>query len=326
VNDPRRGLGARSLASVARDAELKGRSLYESFKDGARRDPALRRKAWAGYITPLEEIRARRGGAGKGTGSFSPGSRERVLPKEDLGDLLQELMERTGFEGSVRAHGDDVRLENLAELKRGIIEFGNDPENTLEDFLDRAALYTSMDAEKSRDAVSVMTVHAAKGLEFDAVFVIGLNEGLFPSRRAESPEDMEEERRILYVAMTRARKALRLTSSERAGRDAPVRRPSRFLFETAGNLDGARPKDLELLLKPSPPGEGLGWGEAEALAARAAGPVFSRGDAVEHASFGKGEILSVNLRESSSRIRFEAHSADRDIMFGGNLRKLPEGP
>ncbi|MDR1037655.1 MAG: ATP-dependent helicase [Deltaproteobacteria bacterium] len=253
-----------------------------------------------------------RGGAAAGRG----------LRGRELGDLFEELLDRTGFEESLRRQGDDTRLDNLAELKRGLIEFAEDPEATLEDFLDRAALYTNADAEGTSDAVSIMTIHAAKGLEFDSVVVCGLNEGLFPSSRCETPEDMEEERRILYVAVTRAKRRLKLVGSERAVQQAPVRRPSRFLVEMASELDGARPKDLELLLAQAPPGEASGdEGRSRRPPAIGLAPAFSEGDAVEHASFGRGKILAVNRKESAYRVKFEALSTPRDIMFGSNLRK-----
>ncbi|MDR2611324.1 MAG: UvrD-helicase domain-containing protein [Deltaproteobacteria bacterium] len=334
VNSPRRGLGRKTLDEIRSVAEVEGITLYEALKRIEHLVPSLRRKVWPTYIHPIEDLRARirsiapgvpAGGAGEVAGSrAAAGGRPGGFLAADLGDLFQELMDRTGYEESLKAHGDETRLDNLAELKRGIIEFASDPEATLEDFLDRAALYTSMDAEGSRDAVSVMTVHAAKGLEFEAVFVVGLNEALFPSRRCESPEEMEEERRILYVAMTRARRVLRLSSADSVAPGQPARRPSRFLLEMAGELEGARPKDMELLKSLSPPG-GPAWEGAWGAPPPRRGPLFSVGDEVVHASFGRGTILAADLRAGAYRIGFDSLSTPRDIMFGADLKKPGKG-
>jgi DNA helicase-2/ATP-dependent DNA helicase PcrA len=283
VNSPSRKLGRKTLSAAAEEAERRGTGLWEAFRRMARRDPGLWRRAGPTCVEPLEDMRSR------------------PLASARIDDLLEEVLDRTGFEDGLRRLGDDQRLDNLAELKRGVSEFAEDPEAGLADFLDRAALYTGRDAEGGEDSVSVMTVHSAKGLEFDAVFVVGLNEGLFPRRRCETPEEMEEERRLLYVAMTRARRELRLSGSNSDGRRAPLRRPSRFLFEMAGEPDGARPRDLELLTNA---------------------PAFAEGDGIVHPSFGRGWLLSVNLRVGSYRIGFEALSTDRDIMFGANLKKV----
>jgi DNA helicase-2/ATP-dependent DNA helicase PcrA len=296
-------MGRKSLAVLQADAEREGRTLYESLKAMARAWPLFRERTWATYVEVIEGLRARRAST--------------ALP-----DLAEEILERTGFEESLRRQGDDDRLDNLAELKRGMAEFASDPEADLEGFLDRAALHTSLDAEGSKDAASIMTIHSAKGLEFDAILVCGLNEGLFPSRRCESPEEMEEERRLLYVAVTRARHRLRLAGADSYTKGAPFRSPSRFLYEMAGRLDGARPKDLELLRSGKPPGDPSS-GEAGAPGPRriAWGPDFAMGDEVEHASFGRGRILAVNLRQGCYTVKFEALSTSRDIMFGASLRK-----
>ncbi|MDR3152751.1 MAG: UvrD-helicase domain-containing protein [Deltaproteobacteria bacterium] len=301
VNYPSRGLGNKTLETVALDADRKGISLYEALKGCARSLPALWRKAGPDYIEVIDDLRERRA-------------------RMDLGDLFHELLRRTGFEEHLRRLGDETRLENMAELKRVVTEFAADPESNLEDFLDKAALYTSMDAEGKKDAVPIMTIHASKGLEFDSVFVCGLNEGLFPSRRCEDWEQMEEERRLFYVAITRAKRLLRLAGADHAGRDPVLRQPSRFLLEIKDHVAGARPKDLELLKTQAESPAGFGRGE-DPPPQRQSLPSFSKGDEVEHGSFGRGRILSVNLRGGSYSIKFEALSTARDIMFGASLRK-----
>ncbi|MDR1037237.1 MAG: ATP-dependent helicase [Deltaproteobacteria bacterium] len=302
VNSPSRSIGKKSLDMVRNEAELTDASLYQALKNVAGVTPSLWKKAGPGYVAVIDELTRKRD----------------LVP---LPDLFDELLDRTGFEESLRRHGDDTRLDNLAELKRGVAEFAADPEATLEDFLDRAALHTSMDTEGVKDSLSIMTIHAAKGLEFDSVFVCGLNEGVFPSNRVETWEQMEEERRILYVAVTRAKKRVMLTSHESDHPGAPFRRPSRFLYEMARDLEGARPKDLELLLARYTPGETPETGDEDGGAARGSAPAFAEGDWVTHPSFGLGEILGVNLRNGSYCIKFDALSTARDIMFGASLVK-----
>ncbi|MDR1314141.1 MAG: UvrD-helicase domain-containing protein, partial [Deltaproteobacteria bacterium] len=302
VNSPSRKLGKKSLDLVRDEAARKGVTLYEAFKGVAGSVPALWAKAGPGYVEVIEDLRAKRRGKG-------------------LCDLFEELLDRTGFEESLRLHGDLARLDNLAELKRAVAEFAADPEATLEDFLDRAALYSSADAEGARDSLSIMTIHTAKGLEFGSVFVCGLNEGLFPSRRCQTWEDMEEERRLMYVAMTRAKRRLMLCGADFPHSGGPSRRPSRFLYEISGEIEGARPKDLERLLENASPGEAPGAEPGLRNPASAAAPAFSEGDAVEHPSFGRGEIIAINLRAGSYSVKFDALSTSRDIMFGANLVK-----
>ncbi|MDR1080958.1 MAG: UvrD-helicase domain-containing protein [Deltaproteobacteria bacterium] len=301
-NTPPRMMGKKTLDMVRGEAERSGLLLYDALGRVSRAVPGLWRKAGPGYLEVIDGLRKKRSEMG-------------------LADLFEELLDRTGYEESLRRDGDDSRLDNLAELKRGVSEFAADPEATLEDFLDKAALYTSRDAEGTKDALTLMTVHAAKGLEFDSVFVCGLNEGSFPSRRCETPEDMEEERRILYVAMTRAKQRLMLTSSDRPAPGEPFSRPSRFLFEMARELEGARPKDMELLLENSPPGETPETGGDGYARRSGAAPAFVAGDRVVHPSFGRGEILAVKMREGSYSIKFDALSTARDISFAALLSK-----
>lgn len=129
------------------------------------------------------------------------------------------------------------RLENVEELSSSIQAFlENDPENpTLSGFLDEVALYTDLDSQEAGDnCVTLMTMHSAKGLEFPSVFVVGMEDGLFPGNRAMGePEEMEEERRLCYVAMTRAKEKLTLTNCRQRmlyGRTS-ANRASRFLEE-----------------------------------------------------------------------------------------------
>ena len=127
------------------------------------------------------------------------------------------MLELTGYEKALRDKGGDenaARLENIAELKTNIIGYMKDTgDESLAGFLDEVALYTDLDSYSAdADCVVMMTMHSAKGLEFPAVFVVGMEEGIFPGVRAiGEPDELEEERRLCYVALTRAREVLYLT-------------------------------------------------------------------------------------------------------------------
>jgi len=131
--------------------------------------------------------------------------------------------------------GETERLENVKSLLDDIKQYSQDyPDSSLDEYLQMIALYTDRASEEVTDAVSLCTIHSAKGLEFDAVFVIGLSEGIFPSERtlAEGQKGLEEERRLAYVAYTRARKLLYLSESNSFSYVIQSSKiPSRFIKE-----------------------------------------------------------------------------------------------
>ena len=254
-----------------------------------------------------------------------------------LPDFYEEVVSRTGYAVMLEAKDtveDRTRLENVRELLTSINSYIEDAEGepTLAGFLDTIALYTDLDNhDPSEDCVVMMTMHAAKGLEFPVVFVVGVEEGIFPGIRAiGETEEMEEERRLCYVAMTRAKERLHLTcASQRMlfGRTS-ANRPSRFVGEipaeyvqasgrsywSAPDDDAAgrwtapstrspsadRPSAYGAPRVPggagsprrsqSAPRGGLGRPETKAPASL---PSFQKGDAVVHKAFGTGMILNV---------------------------------
>ena len=149
----------------------------------------------------------------------------------------------------LRTEGSQERLDNLAELKQSIYEYETTcgEESTLEHYLSHVALFTNADAGEPGDKVKLMTVHAAKGLEFPYVFLCGMNEGIFPSRKVRTLPGMEEERRLAFVALTRAEKGLYLSEADGRNFDGSPRYPSRFLLDI----------DPGLLTFPQEPREGL---------------------------------------------------------------------
>ena len=164
----------------------------------------------------------------------------------ELAEFYELVCERTNYVSALREKGDMEsrgRLENVQELKSNILSFlENDPEDaTLSGFLNEIALYTDLDSATSDNCVTMMTMHSAKGLEFPSVYVVGVEEGIFPGERVRYNDDeVEEERRLCYVAMTRARERLTMTCTRQRmlfGRTS-VSEPSRFLEEVpAENAD-----------------------------------------------------------------------------------------
>jgi len=167
----------------------------------------------------------------------------------DLTDLLSGILEESGYEGMLRTGGEEERLDNLAELKQAIYDFERKAgeEVSLGNYLDHAALFTNMDQTEKAQAVKLMTIHTAKGLEFPVVFICGLSEGIFPGKRANTREKLEEERRLCYVAFTRAKDRLFLSDAAGTNYDGSFRYPSRFLFNAEKeNVEYAVPLDPDL--------------------------------------------------------------------------------
>ena len=201
-------------------------------------------------------------------------------------------MLRTGYAAMLETKNtveDRTRLENIRELLtsiRGYMENAGD-EPTLAGFLDEIALYTDLDShDPDQDCVVMMTMHSAKGLEFPVVFVVGAEEGIFPGIRAiGEPDEMEEERRLAFVALTRAEKGLYLSEADGRNFDGTPRYPSRFLLDI----------DRNLLAFTRPPGGGLDPGGPGLYRPQ---PDLSAGDRREHGILrgAAGEAYSVRLR------------------------------
>ena len=222
INNPPRGIGATTIERAQDLALQTGRSLWEVVKS-AREFPELQKAApkLGQFTEMMEDLR-------------------RLAGEMDLPAFYEELVERTGYAAMLeqkKTIEDRTRLENVHELSSSIQNYLDNAveEPSLSGFLDEIALYTDLDNHDSgEDCVVMMTMHSAKGLEFPVVFVVGVEEGIFPGIRAiGEPDEMEEERRLCYVAMTRAKERLYMTcASQRMlfGR-TNANRPSRFLGE-----------------------------------------------------------------------------------------------
>ena len=302
ANVPKRNLGKRRMAFLEERAEAEGRSLYQTLCLYLE-DP-LFQGTRAGALVSLVE-------------RFASGYGDRPVS-----ELLADLLHASGYEAMLRTAGSQERLDNLAELKQAVYEYETTcgEECTPEHYLAHVALLTGSDAEERGDKVRLMTVHAAKGLEFPHVFLCGMNEGVFPSRKVRTLAAMEEERRLAFVALTRAEEGLYLSEADGRNFDGSPRYPSRFLLDI----------DQELLTFPLPPQEAL-IREArdyvrhqEAFLPEEAAAPFSPGQRVRHAMFGPGTVLEADLDRGAHVVQFDGMSTPRRISFRARLEREEE--
>ena len=241
-------------------------------------------------------------------------------PETPVSELLSDVLDQSGYETMLRTEGAQERLDNLAELKQAVYEFETTcgEEATLEGYLARVALMTNTDAENKAERIRMMTVHTAKGLEFPHVFLCGMEEGVFPSKKTSTIEGMEEERRLAFVAFTRAKKSLNLSESEGRNFDGSFRYPSRFLFNVdeglllkEGERDARILKDAFRFIEASERTLAPASGEAP----------FQPGDRVRHAIMGVGTIVEVDLNQSAYIVQFDILPTRRRISFRAKLEK-----
>ena len=293
INNPPRGLGAKTIETVQKLAQAEGKSVYDVVCDpynyGPLEKPAQKLLQFSALIEDL---------AGLLEGGMS------------LPEFYDELLVRTGYLDMLMSKPTEenkTRLENVKEFKSSIQSYlANTDEPTLSGFLEEISLYTDLEQyNEGDDAVVMMTIHSAKGLEFPHVFLVGFEDGLFPGMRAiGDQEEMEEERRLCYVAITRAKNSLTISHAHQRmiyGRTSSAL-PSRFLQEIPEvcivKRGGYRPQVQEVRQdryeKRIARGSGYLSSTIRAQAAPATPvPEFAKGDMVMHAAFGKGMVLSV---------------------------------
>ena len=230
INTPTRGLGKTSLDEVQRLAKLNGSSLWMAI--AAITDPDFPQEA---HLTPRAKDAMR---------SFRKTIEDlikKITESSESGKSVSEVViaaiEDTGYANVLRIEASDeseARLENLEELVNAAVDYDKQEENGLRDFVDHAALSSDTDKYDEKAGVTLMTAHMAKGLEFPVVFLVGLEDGIFPhSRSLNDPKELEEERRLAYVAITRAEKVLYVTHSmrRRVYGEEIAAEPSQFLNE-----------------------------------------------------------------------------------------------
>ncbi len=310
INKPARKIGDATVAEISRISEGLGEPMIEVIRradefEGLSRARGALKDFYDIYERLLES-----------------------LSENTLGDFVESVLSITGYRAMLTAQGDEgqTRLENTEELISNIRIFEKEnPSGSLSEFLEEIALVTSIDNyDEDAETVTLMTLHSAKGLEFDCVYIIGLEEGIFPGEASRyNNEEIEEERRLAYVGITRARKRLYVTRSQMRMLFGSTRRnaESRFLKEIDEELiDDLSPKRAQSW-RTAESGFGgfTGYGEAKrdysgytasarqsevSLASSmtlggdrpktetAKGTAFQKGDRVEHKIFGLGTVLS----------------------------------
>lgn len=301
ANVPKRNLGKRRMEFLQEYAEQRGCLLYQALLDNLE-DPIIKGTGAGKFISLIE--------------SFAAGYEGRPVS-----EVLSAILNESGYEKMLRTEGSQERLDNLAELKQSVYEYETTcgEEVTLEHYLARAALFTNADTAEQGDRVKLMTAHAAKGLEFPCVFLCGMNEGVFPSRKVRTRQAMEEERRLAFVAVTRAEKELYLSEADGRNFDGSPRYPSRFLLDI----------DEKLLTFTRPPEEGLirrardYIGHSQAGLPEADGQtVFPAGQRVRHALFGPGTVLDTDMDRGAHVVQFDEMETPRKISFRAKLERI----
>jgi DNA helicase II / ATP-dependent DNA helicase PcrA len=303
VNSPRRGIGNTSQGRLRNHANTTGRTIWEvALEPEAIPGLAAAAIRSIGRFTELiEELRAEFEG-------------------KPVAELLRALLERSGYLDALRAERTieaEGRIENLEELVGVAAEFDANREiegatelDPLEEFLQAISLYTDQDdLDRGESKVTLMTLHNAKGLEYDAVFVIGCEEGVFPHSRSLEEGNEEEERRLAYVGITRARKRLWMTHARSrrmfAGRETGY--PSRFLSELPDQLVEREGTQEQAMTGWAMGGNGAPVPRADTSLS------FVTGDDVVHASFGEGVVTAVEPG-GVIVVRFAGDGAERKLM------------
>ena len=300
INNPPRGLGAKTIEVADRLAQAEGVGLYSVISNPDDYGP-LEKSAGklSQFVGLIEELK--------------------ILLEEGmtLPDFYQEVMERTGYIAMLESKPTEenkTRLENIRELKSSINAYVENAEApTLSGFLEEISLYTDLEEySESDDTVVMMTMHSAKGLEFPHVFLVGFEDGLFPGMRAFGDrEEMEEERRLCYVAITRAKQSLTISHAKQRmlyGR-TNASLPSRFLREIPDeNMVKKGGYQAPQSRYSNSYNYGATYGSAPGVkstpakssytytapaAPTSAAIDFNKGDMIQHTAFGKGMVLSV---------------------------------
>ena len=300
VNRPKRNIGEQRMAALRRYSEEHHCSLLQSLRQNIDAE-AFKNTRGRQFLSLVDEFSA-------------------AAATMSISELAGAILEKSGYEAALRTAGDQARLDNLAEFKQSIYEYETTcgEEVTLENYLRHIALFNSSDITGVKDGVRLATVHTAKGLEFPYVFLCGLNEGVFPSKKILNIEGMEEERRLAFVAVTRAETGLYLSDSQGRNLDGSIRFPSRFLFNIDPSLlDFVRPPD-EILVQQAQ--ERILWHE-KVLARTDMEAVFRPGDTIVHPLLGEGKILDTDEQNHVYTIQFCQTATPRRISFKAQLQK-----
>jgi DNA helicase II / ATP-dependent DNA helicase PcrA len=297
ANRPKRGIGDTTISRLVSYAESHGLTLYDAL--GHPTEAGLGTAA-VKAVTSLKNLLD---------------SLRSTAQEEEVPELLQTVLERSGTleayeaERTIEARG---RIENLEAFVDGAREYAQQAEEaTLSGFLQEISLYSDQDAlGEEQSNVTLMTIHNAKGLEFRAVFVVGVEEEIFPSSRSIEEQGVEEERRLFYVGLTRAEERLTLThaSSRLLWGRTTSHLPSRFLDELPDRhveRERLRPSSWRSYGTPS---------QTRDIAPRADQPDLSTGDSVRHGTLGEGVITRIEPGGVVT-VRFASDGSERKLML-----------
>ena len=300
VNVPKRNLGERRIKFLQEYAVKHQCSLYIALETNLDNEIFKGTKA-AQFVALIENFAAN-------------------YAERQISELLAAILNESGYEKMLRTEGSQERLDNLAELKQSVYEYETScgEESTLEHYLSHVALFTNNDAADNSDKVKLMTVHSAKGLEFPYVFLCAMNEGVFPSKKTDTIQKMEEERRLAFVAMTRAQKGLYLSEAEGRNFDGSPRYPSRFLLDIEPALLDYTQKPQEGLIIESK--DYLVINERY-LADEENQLSLAVGQRVKHNIFGSGTVVDVDLIKAAHLVKFDNIDTPRSISFRAKLEK-----
>jgi DNA helicase-2/ATP-dependent DNA helicase PcrA len=304
VNSPRRGIGQTSMSRVLAHANTMGHTPWEAAA-GAADVPMLGSaavKAFGRFMSIMERLK------------------ERQEAKAPVSELIEDVLRETGYtdaleaERTIEAQG---RLENLAELVSVAKEYeATNPDGNVEEFLQQIALLSEQDNLRDDEGlVTLMTLHNAKGLEYPIVFIIGCEDGVFPHSRAIDEGDVEEERRLCYVGMTRAMRDLYMTFARRRstfGGPGQYGLRSRFLDEVPRDLTD-EPERAQIGMRSRAVTSWARASEGSAAAATQPTTVFRMGDDVIHAAFGEGVVTGVD-HGGVIVVRFAGDGSERRLM------------
>jgi DNA helicase-2/ATP-dependent DNA helicase PcrA len=281
INTPKRGLGATSVARLQEYARRNGISLYEALAEIDEIDVTGKARKACGEVRKLFE-------------GWRVAARE-VPPAE----LIEAVLVESGYKGELEAERTieaESRLENLEELINAAREYERvEAEPTLEGFLQEQMLYSEVDKVGASGTATLMTLHNAKGLEYGHVFIVGMEEGTFPHARSLDEQNLEEERRLCYVGITRAMKSLTLSYAKLRSNwgEREYQMPSRFLSEVPDEFkSGTLPGGFGGAAR----GRG-GWGGVlprgggSERAVSSGSEAYRAGERVRHARFGEGEVV-----------------------------------
>ncbi len=329
INEPKRGIGKTSLDALEDTARIANLPMFEVAKNA---NQYLSTRANAGFIDFCKMINS--------------------LKEKDLGvaDLTEEVLKTTGYMKALEDEKTDeaeARIENLGQFINVAIEFEQQQaENKLSDFLENLALVTDLDnVDETQDAVVLMTLHTAKGLEFPNVFLVGMEEGLFPSSRSmNEPDEVEEERRLCYVGITRARERLHLTCAKcrTIFGSTQYSKNSRFIDEISKeSVDGEIKKkeykwnedsvyEDDVVPAFAAPKIAFNFRTAESFLQKVTAnegvdlTVFQIGTEVFHKKFGKGVIVNTEPEDDDLKveINFEKSGTKRLMAKFANLEIL----